>query len=138
MRRPRSTDDRGFTLVEVLVVTLLIAILAMIALPAFLGQRPKAQDTEAQGAIRVAQIALSAYETDHDTFNASRADLEKIEPTIGEASVAFDVDGTSDTYTISERSESGTVFTVERDEDGVMTRTCTVPNRGRCGDGSSW
>lgn len=130
-------------MVELLVVLLLLGILMMIALPAFMGQRTKAQDSEAQQMIRNAQVALITYETDHETFNTTRAALEDLEPAIGEATSGFDVSGTATTYTITELSASGTVFELERDGSGSTTRTCTVPGRGLCkadpdASGNSW
>ena len=142
-RRPDLRDAGGFTLVELLVVVLLLGILAMIAMPGFIGQRLKGQDTKAQAMVRTAMVALRTYETDHDTFDATRADLEQIEPAIGEASADFDVRGTVDTFTITERSHSDTDFTLTRDSTGKTTRTCNVPERGLCrasldADGNRW
>jgi type IV pilus assembly protein PilA len=125
-------DARGFTLVELMVVVLMLGILAMIALPTFIGQRAKGQDSKAEAMVRTAHTALRTHEMDHDTFNATRADLEEIEPAIGEASAEFLVSGTATTFTITERSDSGTEFTLTRDLFGQTTRTCNVASRGLC------
>ena len=66
--RSRAQDEKGFTLIELLVVILIIGILAAIALPAFLGQRSRAQDTEGKSAVREAQTAMETFYTDNQTY----------------------------------------------------------------------
>ena len=59
-RLARGREDEGFTLIELMVVVLIIAILIAIAIPTFLGARKRAQDKQAQSNIR---IALGTEET---------------------------------------------------------------------------
>ncbi len=132
LRRVRPiADSRGFTLVELLVVILIIGILAAIALPAFLNQREKAQDTEVKTALRTATTAMVVYQMEAQSYAATPALLQTIEPTLLETR-NLQVSGTVNTYTISEDSQTGTTFTVSLDALGVTTRDCTAPGIGLC------
>ncbi len=75
-------SKRGFTLIELLVVIIIIAILAAIAIPTFLGQRQKAQDASAKSLVRNAMTALESAYVDSRTYDVEEAVLEAIEPSI--------------------------------------------------------
>jgi len=110
--RSRLGNEEGFTLVELMVVVLIIAILVAIAIPTFLGARTSAQDRAAQSDLRNALTAEKVYYVDNEAYtdNAGGA-LAAIEPSIDWGAVVINLDALNDQYVCMEMaSSSGETF----------------------------
>jgi prepilin-type N-terminal cleavage/methylation domain-containing protein len=61
-------DERGFTLIEILIVVIVIAVLSAIAVSSYLGYRNRAHDAAAQEKVHQIVPAVHAYFVDHDSY----------------------------------------------------------------------
>ena len=65
LRKRLHNDEDGFTLIELMVVVLIIAILLAIAIPTFLGAQDRARDRGAQSNLRNSLTAAKVIATDN-------------------------------------------------------------------------
>ena len=122
VRKRLHGDEGGFTLIELMVVVLIIAILIAIAIPTFLGARQRAQDKQAQSNIRNALTAEKTFYVDKQIYTDTATDLTPIEsslvftsndaathgvlPTLEDAQTS----GDSQAICLESKSKSGTTF----------------------------
>jgi type IV pilus assembly protein PilA len=152
MLRKRRDEEGGFTLIELMVVVLIIAILLAIAIPTFLGARQRAQDRAAQSNLRNAFTAEKVYYTDNQAYTedvSALSDLEKSitwvntgTPAAGSREVLVEVQssasGTDDIVCLTAKSASGKTFVLADIASGSNAGTYygTDPSSFTCDEGS--
>jgi type IV pilus assembly protein PilA len=98
IERRQKGSEEGFTLIELMVVVLIIAILIAIAIPTFLGARERAQNRSAQSNVRNALTAEKTSYTDTQTYSAASATLSAIEPSLSYVNGAIPAKGSKEVF----------------------------------------
>jgi general secretion pathway protein G len=75
IHRSNKTRQRGFTLIEILLVMTIIAILAAIVIPKMVGRSEQARQTAAHADLSSIKTALDAYEVDNGFYPKSLQEL---------------------------------------------------------------
>lgn len=134
----RKRNNQGFTLVELMVVAIIVAILAAVAIPLMTANKRRAIATEAEAGCGTIRTALRIYYAEHDSYPTGTTASATTLIGIG----VGDLDGTyfsdecytftsdASTYTIqatgddstAPKSEDAAEIVITLDEEGTWTR----------------
>ena len=78
LNKTRNLDSKGFTLIELMVVMVIIGLLAATVVPKFFGQVVKAMQQDAQAQIELLGQALDLYRLEKHKYPTSDEGLEAI------------------------------------------------------------
>ena len=103
--------QKGFSLIELLIVVAIILIIAAIAIPNLLKARIAANQASAVGSLRTIVTSEVGYQSSYGVFSPTLAALGGVQPCTSSAATACLIDQTLATATTAATGKSGYFFT---------------------------
>jgi type II secretion system protein G len=123
---------KGFTLIEVLIVVIILGILATISVPQFTKMVARARTAEAYSTLGAIKTAQEIYRLENDTYVADLTALDVTFPdgdgTTSSTNFDYTAVAYADTYTITADGKEGSIaegISVTLEQDG--TTDVTIP-----------
>ena len=130
LQKLRGNNQKGFTLIELMIVIAIIGILAAIAIPNYLGYSCKAKQSEAKSSLGAIATCQEAYKAEFDTYRdgADTAALANIGFAVkGTPRYTYKVTGASATEYLATATES-TAFGDSDSDTWTMTDDLVLTN----------
>ena len=122
LQKLRGSNEKGFTLIELMIVIAIIGILAAIAIPNFVSYRQRSYNSSSQSDMKNAMTTQEAYFVDYATYTANTTNLGNA-GFVSSSKVTLSVaNATATGYQLTAYHSSGNVTWSVQGPGGVITK----------------